>query len=129
MLQIDDRLRARDLLPAIDAMWSASAAKIRALARDWSAASGSPVVTVAGRYTGRGWTEWTQGFQHGSAILQFDATGDEEFLRLGRDETYRHMGRHVTHMGVHDLGFNIGSTYSVVHIAAWLVCNPRSGSA
>ena len=28
----------------------------------------------------KGWTEWTQGFQFGSAILQFDATGDDEFL-------------------------------------------------
>ncbi len=24
----------------------------------------------------RGWTEWTQGFQFGAAVLQFDATGD-----------------------------------------------------
>jgi len=30
---------------------------------------------VRGKYTSRGWTEWTQGFQFGSAILQFDATG------------------------------------------------------
>src|SRR5258708_12847409 len=36
----------------------------------------SPVFTVAGKYTSRGWTEWTQGFQFGSAILQFDATDD-----------------------------------------------------
>ena len=37
-----------------------------------------PVFTVAGRYTARGWTEWTQGFQYGSAILQYDATSDAE---------------------------------------------------
>ena len=41
--------------------------------------------TVEGRYQARGWTEWTQGFQFGSALLQFDATGDAEFLELGRD--------------------------------------------
>ncbi len=111
MLRIDERIKAADLLPAITAMWAASATKITLLAHDWPADAGSPVVTVDGRYTGRGWTEWTQGFQHGSALLQFDATDDASFLELGRDQTYRHMARHVTHMGVHDHGFNIGSTY------------------
>ena len=48
-------------------------------------AHGAPVFTVNGRYTRRGWTEWTEGFQYGSALLQFDATGDRAFLELGRD--------------------------------------------
>ena len=37
--------------------------------------------TVEGRYHARGWTEWTQGFQFGSALLQFDATGDARVPR------------------------------------------------
>ena len=49
-------------------------------------AAGARCSPSPGRYTARGWTEWTQGFQYGSAILQFDATGDEEFLEIGRDE-------------------------------------------
>ena len=52
-----------------------------------SPGSGSPVFTVEGKYTAKGWTEWTQGFQYGSALLQFDATGDERFLQLGRART------------------------------------------
>ena len=52
--------------------------------RQLEAEDGSPVFTVEGRYRARGWTEWTQGFQFGSALLQFDATGDEQFLDLGR---------------------------------------------
>ena len=67
--------------------------------------------TVEGRYTSRGWTEWTQGFQFGSAILQFDATGDESFLKIGREGTIQHMASHVSHFGVHDHGFNNVSTY------------------
>src|SRR5262249_24543016 len=59
----------------------------------------------------RGWTEWTQGFQFGSALLQFDATGDREFLDLGRLRTLEHMSPHLTHTGVHDHGFNNVSTY------------------
>jgi len=69
------------------------------------------VFTVNGKYTSRGWTEWTQGFQFGSAILQFDATGEEEFLKIGRSRTRELMAPHVSHIGVHDHGFNNVSTY------------------
>jgi unsaturated chondroitin disaccharide hydrolase len=43
--------------------------------------------------------------------LQFDATGEERFLRIGRNNTVRFMATHVTHTGVHDHGFNNVSTY------------------
>ncbi len=72
---------------------------------------GSPVFTVGGQYTSRGWTEWTEGFRYGIAILQFDATGDEEMLTSGRDQTVARMASHVSHVGVHDHGFNNLSTY------------------
>ncbi len=102
----DQALRA-----SIRRMWEASAAKIRSLEASWAAQSGSPVFTIDGRYTARGWTEWTQGFQYGSAILQYDATDDREFLELGRKGTVEKMAVHVTHVGVHDHGFNNVSTY------------------
>jgi len=57
------------------------------------------------------WTEWTQGFQYGSEILQYDATGDESFLEMGRRNTLEKMAPHITHFGVHDHGFNNVSTY------------------
>jgi hypothetical protein len=111
MLTIDNDLRPVDLLPAIDGVWAASAPKVRAIEAAWPAGSGAPVFTVEGRYTARGWTEWTQGFQFGSAILQFDATGDETFLSAGRAATWSRMAVHLTHVGVHDHGFNNVSTY------------------
>lgn len=67
--------------------------------------------TSEGRYTSRGWTEWTQGFQFGAEILQFDATTDKKALELGREHTTRLMAPHVSHVGVHDHGFNSISTY------------------
>jgi unsaturated chondroitin disaccharide hydrolase len=88
-----------------------AARKIRDLDQSWDAAQGTPVFTVKGRYTSRGWTEWTQGFQFGMAFLQFDATGDPEMLLLGREKTLRFMASHVSHTGVHDHGFNNISTY------------------
>ena len=67
-------------------MWELSAAKIRTLERSYDPSKGSPVFTVPESWTSRGWTEWTQGFQYGSALLQYDATGEEEFLEIGRAE-------------------------------------------
>ena len=111
MLRVDRERAAADLLPAINRLFDVSAAKIRALEQTWRPEDGAPVFTVAGRYQSRGWTEWTQGFQFGSALLQFDATGDAEFLELGRSRTVERMAPHLTHMGVHDHGFNNVSTY------------------
>ncbi|GAB7041389.1 MULTISPECIES: hypothetical protein [Catenuloplanes] len=110
-MKIDDGLGPADLLPRITQLWEASAAKIESIEQTCPPGSPSPVFTMAGRYTARGWTEWTQGFQYGSAILQFDATGDERFLTIGRDATVNVMAGHVSHIGVHDHGFNNVSTY------------------
>jgi unsaturated chondroitin disaccharide hydrolase len=88
-----------------------AAAKVRLLEKEWDKSRGAPVFTVAGKYTTRGWTEWTQGFQYGCAILVFDGTGDRELLELGRRNTVELMTPHVTHVGVHDHGFNNLSTY------------------
>jgi unsaturated chondroitin disaccharide hydrolase len=111
MIQLDRKLTPTDLLPKLERFWARSAECIDAIEETCPPHSGSPVFTVEGRYTAKGWTEWTQGFQYGSAILQFDATDDERYLRLGRDRTVNVMATHLTHIGVHDHGFNNVSTY------------------
>ncbi|MFN9265779.1 MAG: glycosyl hydrolase [Acidobacteriota bacterium] len=111
MISVDMELQPAALSPGLNSLWQASAAKILSLEASWKPESGAPVFTVAGRYTSRGWTEWTQGFQFGAPILQFDATGDERFLEIGREHTRRYMAPHITHTGVHDHGFNNVSTY------------------
>jgi len=111
-MHLRNRARApKDLLPRIETLFAKSAARIEALERRWRPQDGSPVFTVKGQYMARGWTEWTQGFQVGAAVLQFDATGDEHFLDLGRSRTLERMASHLTHVGVHDHGFNNVSTY------------------
>jgi unsaturated chondroitin disaccharide hydrolase len=111
MIDLRSELSPAALLPKLRRLFELSAAKIRSIEDTWSPADGSPVCTVDGRYASRGWTEWTQGFQFGSAILQFDATGDAPFLEIGRSRTVAVMAPHVTHVGVHDHGFNNVSTY------------------
>src|ERR1700682_4201910 len=103
--------RPQDLLCKINRLFELSAQKIKAIEDTWRPEDGAPVFTVEGRYRARGWTEWTQGFQFGSALLQYDATGDTAFLELGRARTVERMAPHLTHVGVHDHGFNNVSTY------------------
>ena len=114
MLALSQGRTARDLVPKIERVFELSAGKIRALEKRWTPSDGAPVFTIEGRYAARGWTEWTQGFQFGAAILQFDATGDREFLDLGRSRTLERMASHLTHIGVHDHGFNNVSTYGAL---------------
>jgi hypothetical protein len=110
-MKINDALKIVDLKPKLDRFWQLSAEKIKMITKEYDHDLGSPVFTVEGKYTSRGWTDWTQGFEYGSEILQFDATGEKEFLEIGRKNTLENMATHVSHTGVHDHGFNNISTY------------------
>ena len=114
MIRIDRTRTPQDLTRRIDRLFELSADKIRSIEDTWRPEQGAPVFTVNGRYTARGWTEWTEGFQYGSSLLQFDATGDRTFLDLGRERTLTRMAPHLTHVGVHDHGFNNVSTYGAL---------------
>lgn len=110
-MNINNSLKAENLDGSIDSLFEASGKKILSIEKTWKPENGTPVFTLKGKYATRGWTEWTQGFQFGSAILQFEATGDEKFLTIGREKTVGVMASHVSHTGVHDHGFNNVSTY------------------
>jgi len=110
-MKIDFDLHPGQFAPKLDKFWSLSGEKIQLIEKEYDASKGSPVFTIEGKYTTRGWTEWTQGFQYGSSLLQFDVTGEKYFLEYGREHTRKHMAPHVSHTGVHDHGFNNISTY------------------
>lgn len=111
MLKIDHQLTPADLRSALAEFWELSGQKIRLIDKEYDTSKGSPVFTVAGKYTTRGWTEWTQGFQFGSAALQFDVTGETWHHEYALRNTLELMAPHVSHFGVHDHGFNNVSTY------------------
>lgn len=111
MIEIDHDLTPSDLRPQLENLWRLSGRKIDLIEARRPEMDGAPVYTVEGRYTSRGWTEWTEGFMFGAPLLQFDATGERRFLDLGRARTRDSMLPHVTHFGVHDHGFNNVSTY------------------
>jgi unsaturated chondroitin disaccharide hydrolase len=111
MINIDFDISTNDLANQLKKFWHVSGEKISNIERHYDGSKGSPVFTVKGLYTTRGWTEWTQGFQFGSSLLQFDATGDISYLESGRERTLAVMAPHLTHTGVHDHGFNNVSTY------------------
>ncbi len=111
MVDIDKEMEAASLGAGLDRLWALSGPKVKHLCTDYPADAGTPVFTIDGSYTSRGWTEWTEGFLYGWVILHFDATGDEEALELGRSLTRDRMAPHLTHTGVHDHGFNNVSTF------------------
>lgn len=111
MININTGISVADLAGKLTRFWELSGKKIRLIDERYDKTQGSPVFTIKGQYATRGWTEWTQGFQYGSALLQFEATGERSFLELGRKNTVEKMAPHVSHVGVHDHGFNNVSTY------------------
>lgn len=110
-IRIDKSITPAALRQPIERLFELSAQKILKLEHAWDSSRGTPVFTVKGKYTTRGWTEWTQGFQFGASFLQFDAAGERKFLELARRKTIDLMASHVSHIGVHDHGFNNISTY------------------
>ena len=86
-MQLNYELKASDLKNKLDRFWELSAKKINLIEKEYDESKGSPVFTINGKYSTRGWTEWTQGFQFGCAILTFDATDDRKLLELGRSRT------------------------------------------
>ena len=113
-MDIDHSLTSERLAARAARVFELAAGKVRSIEAGWKPEDGAPVFTVAGRYTSRGWTEWTQGFQFGSALLLYDAIGEAEFLEIGRSRTVAQMAPHLTHTGVHDHGFNNVSTYGTL---------------
>src|SRR6201995_418269 len=111
MIKINLILKPSDLTAKLQRFWQLSAEKINLIEKNYDVSKGSPVFTIQGKYTARGWTEWTQGFLYGSMILQYDATGEKSFLETGRKKTVDRMAPHISHVGVHDHGFNNVSTY------------------
>jgi len=111
MIKLDSAPTLDALKPKLDQFFGLAKQKVESIDCEYDDAKGSPVFTVGGKYTTRGWTEWTEGFRYGISILHFDATGDEASLKSGRDRTVSAMASHVSHIGVHDHGFNNLSTY------------------
>lgn len=111
MIQINNNLKIEDLNEKINQLWTLSGEKINRIASEYDETQGAPVFTVNGKYATRGWTEWTHGFQFGSAVLQFDAVDDNQFIDLAKRQVLDKMATHVSHTGVHDHGFNNLSTY------------------
>ena len=111
MIKIDQTIKPECLSDKLDRFWELSGKKIHMIEKHYDESKGSPVFTINGEYTTRGWTEWTQGFLYGSAILHYDVTGESQALEYGKKNTLLKMAPHLSHTGVHDHGFNNISTY------------------
>lgn len=108
---VPDRVDLAGIAAVLPRLWTVADRAAAALKKGGERSSDTPVFTVKGRYTSRGWTEWTQGFQFGIPLYLFEATGNRNWLEYGRRATVERMAVHVSHTGVHDHAFNNVSTY------------------
>ena len=69
MLNIDYSITPEGLGAQLDKMFDLAAQKITSIENSWDPSRGTPVFTIKGEYTSRGWTEWTQGFQFGLSLI------------------------------------------------------------
>lgn len=111
MMQLDKAPSLQEVERKIPNLVETGMRATKLLQDAWDSADGAPVYTERGVYRSRGWTEWTQGFQFGNALYLYELTGDASMLAYGRNRTVESMAPHVTHIGVHDHGFNNVSTY------------------
>lgn len=109
-MQIDESLSPQDLAPHAKRVAEVGSRKIQMLLNRWST-SDAPVFTIAGRYGSRTWTQWTEGFLYGQALICFEMTGERDLLEIARALIHWRMAPHATHFGVHDHGFNCVSTF------------------
>jgi unsaturated chondroitin disaccharide hydrolase len=110
MMKINHDLKPADLKRKVDHFFEVSARKLRSLAAAQIVPGEAPVHTRGGRYISRPGMAWTDGFLHGSAILQFDASWDEGFLRTARMHVTERMLPEVTNAGSDAHGFSLVST-------------------
>ena len=96
MIKINAVIKPSDLDGKLKRFWKLSEEKIHLIEKNYDVSKGSPVFTINGSYTTRRWTEWTQGFQYGSAIIQYDATGEKSLLESGRRKTVGWKSSRVT---------------------------------
>lgn len=110
-MEVITNIAPQDLMPAIRCAVDLASEKTLNLERRWNVPGCAPVFTAGGRYTARSWTQWTQGFQYGNALLCFELGGGNELLAASRRHIVADMDAHLTHTGVHDHGFNNISTF------------------
>src|SRR5208283_3130994 len=92
-----ETLTPQAMMPAVNRAVELASEKTLRLEKRWKAADGAPVFTVDGKYTARSWTQWTQGFQYGNALLCFDLTNDQSLLSTARRHVVADMAEHLTH--------------------------------
>src|SRR5210317_563230 len=111
MININNDIKVEDFSGLLDNFFEITGERVNSVTQSYVPKDGAPVFTVKGKYTSCGWTEWTQGFMFGMNILQYDATGQEEYLKYAKKQVIELMAPHLTNFGVHDHGFNNISTY------------------
>lgn len=113
-MRVDNHTKVEDLDATVEKIFLLAAEKSKRLTARWKEGDGAPVFTVRGKYTSRGWTEWTQGFQFGIPLILGYTLKQPELFDYAERMIVQKMPVHLTHRGVHDHGFNNVSTFGMM---------------
>jgi len=114
MLKSEKKIALVELMKTVCNVFEISAGKISNLLDKWDVCAGAPAYTVGGIYTSWGWTDWTAGFFLGMPLLFYDYSGERNFLLTAKTKIFNTMSPRLTHVGTHDHGFNVVSTYGTL---------------
>ena len=81
-MKIKENISLDSLSGSWDNFWVHAAGKTYLLNEKYDEASGSPVFTVRGKYTSKGWKEWAQGFQFGISLLYVESLMRHLYYKL-----------------------------------------------
>ena len=87
MKKINEGLASTDFFNKPNRFWQLSGEKIILVEKDYDETKGPPVFTLEGKYAMCAFTEWTQGFQYRSDIIQFDFTRKKELIGTIKNKT------------------------------------------
>ena len=71
MIDLDSAPTFDSLKPKLDQFFGLAKQKVESIDREYDDAKGSPVFTVGGKYTTRGWTEWTEEELRSGLAMEF----------------------------------------------------------
>ena len=111
MIDISTAPQPAALLPKLHRLFDLSTAKVRSLESKWRPESARRCSPLAGNTPAAAGRSGRRASSSAARFCSSMPPAKREFLEIGRERTVDVMAPHVTHIGVHDHGFNNVSTY------------------
>ena len=110
-MQINTSLQPTDLTGKLNQFWTLSGQKIQLIDNEYDNGKALPYLRYRGSIRPEAGRNGRRGFSLARPFYSSMPPMTSTFLNLGRQKTLAVMAPHISHIGVHDHGFNNVSTY------------------